>query len=83
MSKLFPVIKLFFASIIIVVLGASILPAAADDSAAAQKSLIEAFPAWTAEPYVHWSAHVSLYSAKTRAYMIKKGINFIEGHKLY
>jgi glutathione S-transferase len=30
------------------------------------------------KPYIHWSAHVSLYSAKTRAYMIKKGINFTE-----
>jgi glutathione S-transferase len=44
----------------------------------AQKNLLETFPAWTAEPYVHWSGHVSLYSAKTRAYMTKKGLNFIE-----
>jgi glutathione S-transferase len=36
------------------------------------------FPAWTSKPYIHWSAHVSLYSAKTRAYMIKKGLNFTE-----
>ena len=42
------------------------------------KSLQEAFPAWTDEPYVHWSAHVSLYSAKTRAYMTKKGFNYVE-----
>ncbi len=42
------------------------------------KSLLEAFPAWTTEPYIHWSTHASLYSAKTRAYMIKKGINFTE-----
>ena len=42
------------------------------------KSLQEAFPAWTDEPYVHWSAHVSLYSAKTRAYMTKKGLNYVE-----
>jgi glutathione S-transferase len=47
-------------------------------SAATKKSLCEAFPAWTAEPYVHWSSHVSLYSAKTRCYMIKKGLNFTE-----
>lgn len=38
----------------------------------------KAFPAWTEKPYVHWSAHVSLYSAKTRSYMVKKGINFTE-----
>ena len=46
--------------------------------AATKKTLPQAFPAWTDEPYIHWSAHVSLYSAKTRAYMIKKGINFTE-----
>jgi glutathione S-transferase len=40
--------------------------------------LQDAFPAWTPEPYIHWSAHVSLYSAKTRCYLIKKGINFTE-----
>ena len=78
MKKAFPGIKLLFAPIMMAALGATTLPAAADDNAAAQKSLIEAFPAWTAEPYIHWSAHVSLYSAKTRSYMIKKGINFIE-----
>lgn len=50
----------------------------ADDKSAAQESLIKTFPAWTAKPYVHWSAHVSLYSAKTRSYMIKKGLNFVE-----
>ena len=38
----------------------------------------EPSPAWTDTPYVHWSAHVSLYSAKTRSYLIKKGINFTE-----
>jgi glutathione S-transferase len=42
------------------------------------KSLSEVFPAWTTEPYVHWSTYVSLYSAKTRCYMIKKGLNFTE-----
>lgn len=42
------------------------------------KSLSESFPAWTDAPYIHWSAHVSLYSAKTRSYMIKKGIHFTE-----
>jgi glutathione S-transferase len=36
------------------------------------------FAAWTPKPYIHWSAHVSLYSAKTRSYMIKKGLNFTE-----
>lgn len=41
-------------------------------------TLQEAFPAWTDEPYVHWSAHVSLYSAKTRSYLTKKGINYVE-----
>jgi glutathione S-transferase len=78
MKKPFKSIKLLFPLAMTVVLGTSVLPAAADDNAAAQKSLIEAFPAWTAKPYIHWSAHVSLYSAKTRSYMIKKGINFIE-----
>lgn len=38
----------------------------------------EPSPAWTKTPYVHWSAHVSLYSAKTRSYLIKKGVNFTE-----
>jgi glutathione S-transferase len=38
----------------------------------------KAFPAWTEKEYLHWSGHVSLYSAKTRSYMIKKGINFTE-----
>lgn len=42
------------------------------------ESLLKAFPAWTVEPYVHWAVHVSLYSAKTRSYMIKKGIHFTE-----
>ena len=42
------------------------------------ESLIAAFPAWTIEPYVHWAVHASLYSAKTRSYMIKKGIHFTE-----
>ena len=37
------------------------------------ESLLAAFPAWTVDAYVHWSAHVSLYSAKTRSYMVKKG----------
>ena len=78
MRKSSPFVSSFFALTMMAVMAVSISPVAADDSAAAQKSLIEAFPAWTAEPYVHWSAHVSLYSAKTRAYMIKKGINFIE-----
>jgi glutathione S-transferase len=45
---------------------------------AAQPDDSKAFPAWTEKPYIHWSGHVSLYSAKTRAYMIKKGVNFIE-----
>ena len=45
---------------------------------AAQPDASKAFPAWTEKPYIHWSAHVSLYSAKTRAYMVKKGLNFIE-----
>lgn len=44
----------------------------------APKSLTDRFPSWTEEPYVHWSAHTSLYSAKTRAYMVKKGLNFVE-----
>ncbi len=78
MKKTLPGIKLLFAPIMMVALGGASMTAAADDNAAAQKSLIEAFPAWTAEPYIHWSGHVSLYSAKTRAYMIKKGLNFIE-----
>jgi len=47
-------------------------------SAATTTSLTKAFPAWTDKPYIHWSAHVSLYSAKTRAYMMKKGLNFTE-----
>ena len=47
-------------------------------AAGTKKSLPKTFPAWTDEPYIHWSAHVSLYSAKTRAYMIKKGLNFTE-----
>lgn len=47
-------------------------------SAATKTGVAEAFPAWTPEPYIHWSAHVSLYSAKTRSYMIKKGLNFTE-----
>lgn len=42
------------------------------------KNLSEVFPAWTTEPYVHWSTYASLYSAKTRCYMIKKGLNFTE-----
>ena len=42
------------------------------------ESLLAAFPAWTVEAYVHWAVHVSLYSAKTRSYMIKKGIHFTE-----
>lgn len=46
--------------------------------AATETSLTKAFPAWTDKPYIHWSAHVSLYSAKTRAYMMKKGLNFTE-----
>ena len=46
--------------------------------AAAPKTLADRFPSWTDEPYVHWSAHVSLYSAKTRAYMNKKGLHFVE-----
>ena len=36
--------------------------------------------------YVHWSAHCSLYSGKTRAYLIKKGLDFVEinpGHAHY
>jgi len=41
-------------------------------------SLAETFPAWTVEPYIHWSGHVSLYSSKTRSYMMKKGLNFTE-----
>lgn len=65
-------------SISVAILFTSAFTAAADDKSAAQKSLIETFPAWTAEPYIHWSGHVSLYSAKTRSYMIKKGLNFIE-----
>ncbi len=28
--------------------------------------------------YLHWSAHCSLYSGKTRSYLIKKGLNFAE-----
>lgn len=58
--------------------GAAIAVPSAASAATASKSLAEAFPAWTAEPYVHWSAHVSLYSAKTRSYMIKKGLHFVE-----
>ena len=46
--------------------------------AATETSLNRSFPAWTDKPYIHWSAHVSLYSAKTRSYLIKKGINFTE-----
>ena len=42
------------------------------------KSLFNTYPAWTVEPYVHWAVNVSLYSAKTRSYMIKKGIHFTE-----
>lgn len=42
------------------------------------ESLLAAFPAWTVEPYVHWAVNVSLYSAKTRSYMIKKGVHFTE-----
>ena len=45
---------------------------------AATKSVVDVFPAWTDNPYIHWSAHVSLYSAKTRSYMVKKGIHFTE-----
>ena len=53
--------------------------AAVPGAASARKAApIRTFPAWTAKPYIHWSAHVSLYSAKTRAYMIKKGLNFTE-----
>jgi glutathione S-transferase len=59
-------------------LWASSFPAVAEDLTAAQKNLIETFPSWTAEPYIHWSGHVSLYSSKTRSYMMKKGLNFIE-----
>jgi glutathione S-transferase len=55
---------------------AAAVPAVA--SAAPKKSTPKTFAAWTEKPYIHWSAHVSLYSAKTRAYMIKKGINFTE-----
>jgi len=55
-----------------------VVPAWAEQSEADKDSLLKTFPAWTAEPYIHWSAHVSLYSAKTRAYMNKKGLNFIE-----
>ena len=55
---------------------ATTVPTAA--SSATKTGVAEAFPAWTPEPYVHWSAHVSLYSAKTRSYMIKKGLNFTE-----
>jgi glutathione S-transferase len=51
---------------------------AEDQDKAIAASLAETFPAWTVEPYIHWSGHVSLYSAKTRSYMIKKGLNFIE-----
>ncbi len=29
-------------------------------------------------PYLHWSAHCSLYSGKTRSYLIKKGLPFLE-----
>jgi glutathione S-transferase len=55
---------------------AAAVPAVA--SAAPKNNCSKTFAAWTDEPYIHWSAHVSLYSAKTRAYMIKKGLNFIE-----
>ena len=78
MRKSPPLTNILVALAMLITLAASVSPVVADDSAAAQKSLLEAFPAWTAEPYIHWSAHVSLYSAKTRSYMIKKGINFIE-----
>ena len=78
MKRALPRLGAALALIMAVALGASILPVAADGGPAAKKSLIKAFPAWTAKPYIHWSAHVSLYSAKTRAYMIKKGINFTE-----
>jgi len=54
------------------------VPSAASAAIAKPADADKAFPAWTEKPYVHWSAHVSLYSAKTRAYMIKKGINFTE-----
>ena len=47
-------------------------------ASAGTKSSPKTFAAWTDKPYIHWSAHVSLYSAKTRSYLIKKGINFTE-----
>ena len=28
--------------------------------------------------YIHWGAHCSLYTGKTRAYLIKKGIDHVE-----
>ena len=49
-----------------------------DSKKEVMESLLAAFPAWTVKPYVHWAIHVSLYSAKTRSYMIKKGIHFTE-----
>jgi glutathione S-transferase len=58
--------------------GALAVPSAVNAATAKPDDAAKAFPAWTEKPYIHWSAHVSLYSAKTRAYMIKKGINFIE-----
>jgi glutathione S-transferase len=54
------------------------VPSVASAAIAQPEDASKAFPAWTDKPYIHWSGHVSLYSAKTRAYMIKKGINFTE-----
>lgn len=31
-----------------------------------------------ADRYIHWGAHCSLYSGKTRSYLIKKGIDYVE-----
>ena len=36
-----------------------------DAPKATKTSITEIFPAWTEKPYIHWSGHVSLYSANT------------------
>ena len=54
------------------------VPSAASAATTKPDDADKAFPAWTDTPYIHYSGHVSLYSAKTRSYMIKKGIHFTE-----
>jgi glutathione S-transferase len=71
-------LSVFFSLMLLFLLGSNTTTVMAGQSEAAQKNLLKTFPAWTAEPYIHWSAHVSLYSAKTRSYLIKKGIHFTE-----